>query len=65
MTSLDQVQIAGVPWPRYKLVALALGLAVFAVVALVAGDPAPAVLLAAATSTVVWLAFGLRRPRQR
>ena len=65
MTSLDQVQIAGVPWPRYKLVALALGLVVFAVVAVITLDPAPAVLLAAATSTVVWLAFGLRRPRQR
>ncbi|WP_319436463.1 hypothetical protein [Mycobacterium sp. RTGN5] len=65
MTSVDQVQIAGVPWPRYKLVALALGLVVFVVVALVTVDPAPAVLVAAATSTVVWLAYGLRRPRQR
>jgi uncharacterized membrane protein YqjE len=61
---MDLVQIAGVPWPRYKLVALALGFVVFAVVALVTVDPAPAVLLAAATSTVVWLAFGLRRPRR-
>jgi hypothetical protein len=65
MTSMHQVQIAGVPWPRYKLVALALGLIVFAVVGVVTVDVAPAVLLAAATSTVVWLAFGLRAPRRR
>jgi len=61
MTSLDQVQIAGVPWPRYKLVALLLGLVVFAVVGVVTMSAGPAVLMAAATSTVVWLAFGLRR----
>ncbi len=65
MTSMDLVQIAGVPWPRYKLVALALGLIVFAVVGLVTVSAAPAVLLAAGTSTAVWLAFGLRRPRRR
>ncbi|MBB3606751.1 hypothetical protein FHT40_006444 [Mycolicibacterium sp. BK556] len=61
MTSMDQVQIAGVPWPLYKLVALVLGLIVFAVVGLVTASAAPAVLLAAGTSTVVWLVFGLRR----
>ena len=61
MTSLDQVQIAGVPWPRYKLVAIVLGLIVFAVVGVVTMNPAPAVLMAAGTSTVVWLAFGIRR----
>ncbi|GAY18411.1 hypothetical protein MSZK_51370 [Mycobacterium sp. shizuoka-1] len=58
---MDLIPIAGVPWPRYKLVALALGLLVFAVVGVVTFDPAPAVLLGAATATVVWLAFGLRR----
>lgn len=61
MTSMDLVQIAGVPWPRYKLVALALGLIVFAVVGVVTMSAGPAVLMAAAASTVVWLAFGLRR----
>ncbi|MCX2930183.1 hypothetical protein ORI20_07850 [Mycobacterium sp. CVI_P3] len=61
MTSMRQVQIAGVPWPRYKLVALALGLIVFAVVGVATANAAPAVLLAAGTSTVVWLVFGLRR----
>jgi len=64
MTSLDQVQIAGIPWPRYKLVALALGLIVFVVVGLVTVNPAPAVLIAAGTSTAVWLAFSLRKPRR-
>jgi hypothetical protein len=64
MTSLDQVQIAGVPWPRYKLVALALGLVVFAVVGIVTASAAPAVLLGAGTATAVWLVFGLRRPRR-
>ncbi|QEN14559.1 hypothetical protein ACRDU6_19480 [Mycolicibacterium sp. ELW1] len=63
MTSMDLVQIAGVPWPRYKLVALMLGLIVFAVVGVVTMSAAPAVLLAAGTSTAVWLAFGLRRRR--
>ncbi|APE15186.1 hypothetical protein H7J51_08170 [Mycobacterium crocinum] len=61
MTSLDQVQIAGVPWPRYKLVALLLGMIVFAVVGVVTMNPAPAVLMAAGISTSVWLAFGIRR----
>ena len=65
MTSMDPVQIAGVPWPRYKLVALALGLVVFAVVGVVTMNVAPAVLLAAGAATTVWLVFGLRRPRRR
>lgn len=61
MTSMDQVQIAGVPWPRYKLVALVLGLIVFAVVGVVTASAGPAVLMGAGTATVVWLAFGIRR----
>ncbi|EHI14962.1 hypothetical protein KEK_00370 [Mycolicibacterium thermoresistibile ATCC 19527] len=61
---MDTVLIAGVPWPRYKLVALALGLLVFLVVGLVTLDAGPAVLLGAATATVVWLMYGLRRPRR-
>jgi hypothetical protein len=61
MTSMHPVQIAGVAWPRYKLVALLLGLIVFAVAGLVTMSVASAVLLAAGTATVVWLAFGLRR----
>ena len=61
MTSMDLIPIAGVPWPRYKLVALVLGLIVFAVVGLVTFTVAPAVLLGAGSATAVWLAFGLRR----
>lgn len=61
MTSMDRVQIAGVAWPRYKLVALVLGFMVFAVVGIVTMSVASAVLLGAATATVVWLALGLRR----
>ncbi|EHB50614.1 hypothetical protein MycrhDRAFT_5040 [Mycolicibacterium rhodesiae JS60] len=64
MTSMHQVQIAGVPWPLYKLVALVLGLIVFGVVGLVTANAAPAVLVAAGTSTVIWLVFGFRRPRR-
>ena len=63
MTTLTaQVPIAGVPWPLYKLVALAVGLSAFVVVFLVTGSAAPAVLTAAAVTTVVWVAFAVRRP---
>lgn len=58
---MDQVQIAGVPWPLYKLVALVLGLIVFAIVGILTMSVAPAVLLGAGTATVVWLGFGIRR----
>lgn len=62
MTSDDRVLIAGVPWPRYKLVALLVGLVVCAAVGVVTLQAAPAVLAGAAAATVVWLAHGLRRP---
>ena len=48
MTVRDQVNIAGVPWPVYKLLALAVATA----------SAAPAVLAAAAAGTVVWLGLG-------
>lgn len=54
-----QVYIAGVEWPMYKLVALAVGAVVLAVVGLVTMSVGPAVITAAATSTVIWLALGL------
>ena len=65
MTTLTtQVPIAGVPWPLYKLLALAAGLLALAAVGLVTGSAAPAVLTAAAVTTAVWVAFGvLRRSR--
>ncbi len=57
MTVRDEVSIAGVAWPVYKLLALAIGVVVLAVVALVTGSAAPAVLAAAAAAPAVWLAL--------
>ncbi len=56
------VPIAGVPWPVYKLVALATGLVTLLVVGVVTGNAAAAVLTAAGLSTVVWLVLGSLRP---
>jgi hypothetical protein len=58
MTVRDEVSIAGVPWPVYKLLALAIGFMVLVIVAFATGSAAPAVLAAAAAGTVVWLALG-------
>ena len=52
MTVRDEVSIAGVAWPVYKL------LAVLVIVAVATGSAAPSVLAAAAAGTVVWLALG-------
>jgi hypothetical protein len=57
MTVRDEVTIAGVPWPVYKLLALAIGLVVMVIVAVATGNAAPSVLAAAAAGTVVWLAL--------
>jgi hypothetical protein len=57
MTARDEVSIAGVPWPVYKLLALAIGFIVLVIVALATGSAAPSVLAAAASGTVVWLAL--------
>ncbi len=53
----DEVIIAGVPWPVYKLLALAIGLMVMVIVAVATSSAAPSVLAAAAAATVVWLAL--------
>jgi len=58
VTVRDEVSIAGVAWPVYKLLALAIGLAVLGIVAVATGSAAPSVLAAAAAGTVVWLALG-------
>ena len=58
MTIRDEVSIAGVPWPVYKLLALVIGLLVLVIVAVATGSAAPSVLAAAAAGTVVWLALG-------
>jgi len=57
MTVRDEVSIAGVPWPVYKLLALSIGLLVLVIVALATSSAAPSVLAAAAAGTVVWLAL--------
>ncbi|WNG95214.1 hypothetical protein [Mycobacterium sp. ITM-2016-00318] len=58
MTVRDEVLIAGVPWPMYKLAALLVGAVVLVLVGVVTGAAAPAVLTAAASATAVGL--GLR-----
>ncbi|BBX14800.1 MULTISPECIES: hypothetical protein [Mycobacteriaceae] len=55
-----QVPIAGVPWPAYKLIALAVGLATLLVVGAATASAAAAVLSAAGVCTALWLALGLK-----
>jgi hypothetical protein len=57
MTVRDEVSIAGVAWPVYKLLALAIGFLVMVIVAVATTSMAPSVLAAAAAGTVVWLAL--------
>jgi uncharacterized membrane protein len=54
-----EVSVAGVPWPVYKLVALAIGALVFIVVGVATMSLGPAVLSAAAAGTVTGLALRL------
>ena len=61
VTTRDEVSIAGVPWPVYKLLALAIGLLVAVIVAVATASAAPSVLAAAAAGTVVWLVLGAVR----
>lgn len=53
------VSIAGVPWPAYKVVALLVGLLIFAVVAVATASAAPAVLSGAGVGTLVWVGLGM------
>ena len=57
MTVRDEVSIAGVAWPVYKLLALAIAFVVLVIVAVATGTAGPSVLAAAAAGTVVWLAL--------
>jgi len=57
VTVRDEVSIAGVAWPVYKLLALAIGLLVLVIVAVATSSAAPSVMAAAAAGTVVWLAL--------
>ena len=54
-----RVLIAGVPWPVYKLVALAVGMLVFVVVGLATLTVASAVVAGSAMAAVTWLGLGL------
>jgi hypothetical protein len=62
MTTRSEVRIADVPWPAYKVIALAIGALVLVCVGAVTATMATAVLAATATASVVWLALGFRRP---
>lgn len=57
-----QVDIAGVPWPTYKLIALAIGALVLVVVGVATMSAAPAVLSATAVTIAVWLGLGRVAP---
>lgn len=59
MTTPTEVHIAGVPWPLYKLVALAVGALVLVIVILVTSTTGPAVVAAAAAATVTWMGLGV------
>ncbi|MGH3541046.1 MAG: hypothetical protein ACRDTO_01510 [Mycobacterium sp.] len=59
-----EVMVAGVPWPLYKLVALAVGFMVLITVAATA-SAAVAVLAAAGTATAVWVGLGALRTSRR
>jgi hypothetical protein len=61
VTVRDEVSVAGVPWPVYKLLALAVALIVLVIVAVATTSAAPSVLAAAAAGTVVWVGLGAFR----
>ncbi|OBH19874.1 hypothetical protein EHH44_02810 [Mycolicibacter terrae] len=66
MTTADryrqqQVPIAGVPWPVYKLVALAAGVITLLGVGAATASASAAVLAGAGVCTAVWLVLGSRR----
>lgn len=53
------VNVAGVPWPAFKVIALLVGLVAFLAVGVLTMSAAPAVLSGAAAATVSWVGFGL------
>ncbi len=64
MTVHDEVLIAGVPWPVYKLAALLVGAVVLIGVGVVTASAAPAVLTAAASATTVWIGLRIAASRR-
>ncbi|HEX3545079.1 MAG TPA: hypothetical protein VHU62_00665 [Mycobacterium sp.] len=65
MTVRDEVSIAGVPWPVYKLLALAIGFLVLVIVAIATGGAEASVLAGAAAGTLVWVSLGTVRSSGR
>lgn len=65
MTTHSEVPIAGVPWPAYKLLALAVGVLVLLVVGIATATAAAAVLAGAAATTLVWVSLGAKRRSHR
>lgn len=63
--SSNELTIAGVPWPLYKVVALLTGLLVALVVGIVTMTAGPAVLAGAGVTTLVWLALGTAQHSRR
>ncbi|BBX22553.1 hypothetical protein MTER_19640 [Mycolicibacter terrae] len=61
----QHVPIAGVPWPAYKVVALAAGLVTLLGVGAATASAAAAVLSAAGICTAVWLVLGPLQPSRR
>lgn len=61
VTTHTEINIAGVPWPMYKLLALIVGALVFVVVGLLSASLGPAVLTATGVATAVWVVGGTRR----
>ncbi len=59
MTTSTEVRIAGVPWPAYKLIALAVGALVFVVVGIASASAAAAVLSAASVTALVWFSLSV------
>jgi hypothetical protein len=54
-SNTQEVTIAGVPWPRYKVVALVIGFLAAVVVGIVTMTAGPAVVSGAAVGALVWL----------
>ncbi|MCF6385921.1 hypothetical protein L2K20_02955 [Mycobacterium sp. MBM] len=63
MTTHTEINVAGVPWPAYKLMALLIGALVLIAVGLITTSVGPAVLTAAAIATLVWVAGGISARR--
>lgn len=57
VTVHDEVSIAGVPWPVYKVLSIVIGFLILAIVAFATTSAAPAVLAGAAAATVTWVAL--------